>query len=145
MTEVNIPLLRKAVEWVEFQDALPMIDSEWQQNLWTASPRERSVEITISAELAGMPREQETKAINALEPHCSTAFCVAGYVAQLLDERYTKDNRVDGVHVSEFAARALGIPHTVDIKGVTVPKLFWGGNTAEAIRDFAEELAGEKL
>ena len=29
MTDVNIPLLRKAVEWVEEQAARPAIDRQW--------------------------------------------------------------------------------------------------------------------
>ena len=34
MSEVNIPLLRKAVEWVEEQAALPVAQSQWDQSAW---------------------------------------------------------------------------------------------------------------
>lgn len=36
MTELNIPLLRKAVEWVEEQDALE--NGQWDQSVFVANP-----------------------------------------------------------------------------------------------------------
>lgn len=125
----NIPLLRKAVEWVEAEAAkgkdskgLPL--GEWMQGDW----------VTNKANLVtyyGTELEQEHT--------CGTAFCVAGYVGQLTEPRYAQGDTVDGVHVSDFAEKALGLTPGEAIS------LFSGGNSAENVRSIAERIAGEPL
>ena len=123
--EVNIPLLRKAVEWVETQAALPADESEWHQGAWVWRREDQ---------------EHNT---------CGTAYCVAGYIGQMLDDQF-KDNEwgvdKDGrpCHVAHFAADALGI--TYDRFGLSANEdLFHADNTAEDVRRIAEQIAGERL
>jgi hypothetical protein len=124
---VNIPLLRKAVEWVEEQEKRPLHQRQWNQghyvhyNIW-----------------AGLKVDDLG--------YCGTTYCVAGYVGQLLEPRYSDDalpvgrlGEPDLPHVNDFAAEALGL---------TTPQadlLFSGSNTASQVRRIAERLAGEKL
>lgn len=149
MTEVNVPLLRKAVEWVEEQATRPPRESEWAQNDWVSGPAKRAHRLVLDAYYeSGMLIDSYgvDRAIAQMEPHCGTAFCVAGWVAQELDERYLQSENVDGVHVSQFAAEALGIPYgTLEHTNEVKVELFGGTNTAEDIRMIAENLAGEKL
>jgi hypothetical protein len=84
MTEVNIPLLRKAVEWAEAEAAKPRAECQWYQRFWV------------------------TPAV-CVGRDCGTCFCIAGYVGQALDARYADGDWVDDVHVSEFACEALGL------------------------------------
>lgn len=117
--EVNIPLLRKAVEWAEAEAAKPKSQSLWHQGAWS--------------ETAG----------------CGTAYCIAGYVAQVVDARYEQSQNVEGVHVSNFAAEALGIGGQVDSCGqencTCTVDLFSASNTIADVRRIAEDIAGERL
>lgn len=115
---VNVPLLRKVVEWVESQELIgPQAGREWYQGTW------------FGIGLEGWS--------------CGTAMCIAGKLA--LDDGWTPVNgaivRKAGteaaVHV--VAARLLGIDPYSDIS------LFYGSNTAADIRALAEALAGERL
>lgn len=57
-TTINIPLLRKAVEWAEAEAALPVAQSAWfQPGVVT-------------------PGEQIGRS-------CGTAYCIAGYIAMI--------------------------------------------------------------
>lgn len=129
--EVNIPLLRKAVEWVEYQAALPESQCEWYQGAWIMRQN-------------GWYNEATQQWENA---ECGTAYCVAGYVAQLVDERFKDSQWItesDGTkaHSSRVAAEALGLPEG---RSYDVPQLFAATNTAEDVRRIAEEIAGERL
>lgn len=53
----DLPLFRKAIDWVRTEAALPVSESQWNQGQW------------ISPKLFG--------------ESCGTAYCVAGYVAYL--------------------------------------------------------------
>lgn len=123
MTEVNVPLLRKVVEWVEEQNQMPVSEREWDQGVW--------VRVKWTQELG--------------QAHaCGTAYCLAGYVGQMVDERFTTEPWVeheDGsiTHVKDVAANALGLTP------VQAYWLFRAGNCAATIRTVAEEYAGEKL
>lgn len=128
MSELNVPLLRKAVEWVEEQAALPEEQSEWYQGTWRVSG-------------------------DILDRSCGTAYCMAGYIGQLLDERYKESQTVDGMHVADFAGEALGLDTPdvdatylgVGVIGHAFQPLFHASNTVEDIRRIAEELAGGPL
>lgn len=108
--EVNVPLLRKAVEWVEEQDKLDADDCMWSQELWRWSKGD-----------------------------CGTTFCVAGYVAQLVEPRYADRDYVNDVHISTRGQRALGLSDE------DAAHLFCADNTAEDVRAIAEHIAGEPL
>jgi hypothetical protein len=119
---VNVPLLRKAVEWAEGEHALGF-DSEgrpygaWYQGEWMVLSGEDS-EVTM---------------------HCGTSYCIAGYVAQTLEPRFAEGAYVDDVHVAEFARDALGI---TDLQA---SRLFHGSNKIRDVRQVAERIAGEPL
>lgn len=127
MSDVNIPLLRKGVEWVEAQAALDWSEGrEWYQGLWV-TPRNQVPQLQDDPEA------------------CGTAYCLAGYVGQLVDPRFKTSGWVedettsDDVHVSQFAQEALGI---TDYQAMM---LFSASNSAERIRQVAEKIAGEPL
>lgn len=125
MTEVNVPLLRKAVEWVEQQDQLSVQVRQWYQQSYVVEEDKRVWEL-------------------GHERGCGTAYCVAGYIGSLVDERYVNEQWAEGedgelVHVSAVAQEALGLN---DALGAS---LFAAYNDAPRIREIAEQLAGEKL
>lgn len=116
MTELNIPLLRKAVEWVEDEAQKPAVERQWDQSTW----------------IVGYG--------------CGTTYCVAGYVAMLGDERYGDSRLwvdVDGdgneIHCSDFAQRELGISNA------EAAELFFADNSAADVRRIAEQIAGGPL
>lgn len=116
---VNIPLLRKAIEWAEAEAAKPAGEfCAWNQGAFI------------------------------MQTACGTAFCIAGYVGQIVDPRYAQAERVDDVPVGQAAVEALGIPVEDGCRdpGCTcgVP-LFSATNTIEDVRRIAESLAGERL
>lgn len=134
MTQPNIPRLRKAVEWVEFNAELPEIDRDWMQESYIAGPVDRACRMLRSMDL--VPRAER---VNVLVPHCKTAYCVAGYIGQLGDKRYERADVVNGVHVGEYARQQLGLTqHQANL-------LFDGSNDAPKIRRLCEEFAGEPL
>jgi hypothetical protein len=133
MTEINIPLLRKAVEWVEAQDALPEIDSEWFQGNYVLGPAAKALY------LVGREHRSEIQNLHQVAAHCGTVYCVAGYIGQLTDERYKHSDIVGGVHVSAVAERELGLTYG------QAQELFHGSNSAAHIRELAERFAGEAL
>ena len=131
--EVNIPLLRKAVEWAEFEAAQPAIDCHWNQGWFVLKPQD------VAADLLDSCESYEASHLDALAPHCETTYCIAGYVGQLLNPAYAKNDTVRGVHVAEFARRELGISQG------DAEWLFEGSHTIEEVRSVAEHIAGEKL
>jgi len=91
MTEINVPLLRKAVEWVEEQAKKPEIDREWGQQAWYRKPF--AYARYLMQELTDNSRQEFQARIrhySHLADHCGTTYCVAGYIGQLLDEEYQK-------------------------------------------------------
>ena len=135
--EVNIPLLRKAVEWVEFQATLPEIDREWYQARYIAPPEIMAMNlIQVALETTAHDYRQQ---LQVLTNHCGTAYCVAGYVGQLASDDYKYADQVGDVHVSEFARQELGL--TLEES----QRLFAGENDAGAVRRIAEAIAGEAL
>jgi hypothetical protein len=137
----NIPLLRKGVEWVEWQDSLPAIDSQWRQEDYLMTEYRHALALLsddvqeLSRVLSG-PVQRTASQVSA---HCGTAYCFAGYIGQLLDKRYERKDTVNFVHVADFARRQLGITeHQAQL-------LFDGCNRAADIRRICEAIAGEKL
>ena len=137
MSEVNIPLLRKAVEWVEEQAQLPDDECQWVQSEWTAV---RIGNRILDPEFdAGDYTREELLAI-AQRGECETTYCVAGYIGVMLSDayKYTWAPK-NQPHVDVFAARALGISENDKWR------LFNATNSAEDVRRIAEEIAGQPL
>ena len=128
MTEptVNIPLLRKAVEWAEAEAAMPSRISRWNQGAWVINP----VEI------------QRDEA-------CGTCYCIAGFVvsqestvAPVTDKWWqvmVDDAIVDEYDFCSLAASRLGIDRA------DANRLFNASNSIEDVRIQAESIAGESL
>jgi hypothetical protein len=136
----NIPLLRKGLEWVEWQASLPEIDREWHQDSWIIPPEDRAG--IMADDILGNfahPDLDWNQVEEQVEAHCGTAYCFAGYVAQLCDKRYAADEEVNEVHVSDYAREQLGLT-----KG-QAGRLFSCDNSARSIRLLCEEFAGEAL
>ena len=119
--EPNIPLLRKVVEWVEWQDGL-YEGKEWYQGTWF----------------------RKTYLVEETE-WCDSAMCIAGKIvtdAGWVQARHDSNMVVKGFDkgfVWDVAAELLGLPSEV------ADRLFEGDNDASAIRRIAEEIAGERL
>lgn len=159
---VNIPLLRKCVEWAEVEHARGPL-SQWNQACW-AEPFESVVWARVYDE-ARQEYPEATyeelsditdKTVKAWEvPTCGTAYCVAGYAAMvsgLTDEH--------GIELNTDAVRDVLGEDAADIDlhswedvgrtllGLTKFQAGWlfnGDNTIERVRDIAEEIAGERL
>lgn len=131
MSEVNVPLLRKAVEWAEAEwakgtDEDGRLVGDWYQGEWVVTAEERDGYETLAAS-------------------CDTAYCIAGYVGVLalgpdaFDRSWWFDEDEGVTHVSEVAQRALGLTT------FEADALFKGSNTIEDVRRIAEGIAGEPL
>lgn len=142
MTETrtpNIPALRKYVEWVEEQEALPEIDRTWYQRYWHTEPS-----LVALCLLEGENGEVGISLpyLNQVAAHCGTAYCLAGKIAMDADKRYATELRVDDVHVAEKALEVLGLKSS---EFGWYHAIFKGNNTAADIRRIAEAEAGERL
>jgi hypothetical protein len=133
-TQVNIPLLRKAVEWAEVEAAKPPELREWEQNWWVLTPEERAKRREY-AEESGDPDYYAPFEVAAYykAPECGTAYCIAGFVAAHEGSTET------GMRVQDVACDALGI-YTQEAEA-----LFASQNTIADVRRIAEEIAGERL
>lgn len=125
---VNVPLLRKALEWVE-AEAEKTTDRRWYQGDWVLNIDQ------FTEDNPGRLAWLEERGLAT----CGTAYCFAGYVAQLIDERYNDDLYVNDVPVSEFAAKELGLTENQSVE------LFYGGNQIDTIRALCELYAGGPL
>lgn len=140
MSEVNIPLLRKVVEWVEEQEALTE-GRVWYQEAWLADAS-----------------DEELSSLNDAYVSCGTVYCVAGKIALDAGWRimHTADGRIndwtvekDGMQmeVRSVAARELGLEADVLVydPSTDVERLFEASNSAARVRAVAEDIAGEPL
>lgn len=138
-TKIDIPQLRKIVEWAEAEAAKPRELSNWEQGWWVSDDGKWS-EYDADGEHHIMEKD----------PSCGTCFCIAGQLAfcnlnkgEWLDSDVVRDEMGD--EITSVAARAL------DLLGVTYNQrpqqfpLFSADNSIETIREIAEELAGERL
>jgi len=133
MPDVNIPLLRKAVEWAEAEAMKPIEMSRWEQTMWVTTPQDQAYSRARLAELGprGWNGWMEQAAKRA--PECGTCYCIAGYIA----------HEVEGMAVGRSADDAAG-----DLLGISTDnadELFNANNTIEDVRRIAESIAGEKL
>lgn len=123
--EVNLPLLRKVVDWAEAEAARADEEKcEWYQD-------------TFRTPAAGIGRE------------CGTVYCIAGYVCES-DPNW--DWRREAVAGHSPGVHAMGVLGITDDEAWANDAgqfgLFSGESTIEDVRDAAEriaERAGEKL
>lgn len=134
MTEptVNIPLLRKAVEWAEAEAAKPYELCEWFQGDWVVTPGARKTH-RAWLERKGQPIE------GLAAKECGTCYCIAGYAAQVVDPHFADTDEVGDTTAREVAQEALGITDR------QADQLFAGPNTITDVRRIAESIAGEAL
>jgi hypothetical protein len=131
-TEVNIPLLRKAVEWAEAEAAKPEVLSAWDQGNWVRTRDER---------LKRMSSESRQE-----YAECGTTYCIAGYVTAGMQGMTFDDGYNDGgEHVADIAAGLLGIAPPRDALSPEPGHLFHMYNDATDVRRIAESIAGERL
>lgn len=130
-TQVNIPLLRKAVEWAEAEHAKGIRWSRWEQAMWVTTPQDQ--------ERARRAPEDERggwyKLAAQRDPECGTCYCIAGYLLHEV-EGVPEDRAVGYVN---RAAALLGIAR------VQGDALFDAENSIEDVRRIAEQIAGERL
>lgn len=126
--EVNVPLLRKAVEWAEAEAAKPdPLARQWDQSEYYRTPENRRA-------VAGRPQAD-----------CGTAYCIAGWVCHINGEQFRDTHSgmtgllANGATVIGRAQELLGLDYVTGIH------LFTGSNTIEDVRRIAEDIAGERL
>lgn len=141
---VNVPLLRKAVEWAETEATIPEIDREWAQDVWhhSAANKARDLAYTFLCDMTSKertPGEQlDIRQVSSrLEPMCKTSYCIAGWICHEAGIAPTTVDERDEFDWVENANRLLGIDRAYG--------LYSGGNSIEAIRFIAEYIAGEPL
>lgn len=136
--KIDIPLLRKGVEWVEDEATKPWSDRVWHQDYWI-----------MSAETAH-PSDSELKRGEAergqTKNFCGTCYCFAGNIAawdgfRVYDafERAKNPETGETVDPDTYATERLGLTYE------QAEALFDGDNSAEDIRRIAEEIAGQRL
>jgi hypothetical protein len=138
-TNIDIPQLRKVVEWAEVEAAKPRELSRWEQDWWVSDDGEWG-EYDAHGDYHVMQKD----------PECGTCFCIAGQLVycnlnagEYLDSDTVRNRR--GNVVTTVAARALDLLN-VTYEGMPSRfPLFSAENSIEDIREIAEELAGERL
>ena len=141
MSEVNIPLLRKAVEWAEAEAAKPEIDREWYQGAFTLDPAEYAWALLDDLpEFCGvgpvMRMEARQDAGGRSAAPCGTPTASPDTSAE-----------VAGLHTNTYAhdaADLLGIKYNGYGKEAG-GHLFHTDNSIEDVRRIAEDIAGERL
>lgn len=123
MTDFNLPLLRKAIEWAESEAIKPRAESEWYQSYFA-----------IGGEQIGRT--------------CNTAYCVAGWIADQDGGHEIAEFSIDGTSEARVAQDLLGIASDDAWGNFGERGLFNASNTIEDVREIAERIArryGEEL
>lgn len=132
MIDVNIPVLRKAVEWAEAEAAKPYELSEWVQSRYIL-PSVNDAAFSGMLDTDGWAWVKDDTVRVKKAPECGTAFCIAGKIA------WDTERNTDYDKAHEIAMDALGIDyHDAGL-------LFDAHNDIGDIRNIAEEIAGERL
>lgn len=160
---LNIPLLRKTVEWVEEQEALDIREAEnwvtesevkWHQESW--------VHGTITGkQVSAVSKYNEV--LNAYEV-CGTTYCFAGkivadtgqWIPVILFDMDDTNNLIgtewgSGTIVNKETLQVSGVQEEalallgLDAHDMDENFLFSGSNSAGQIREIAEYMAGERL
>ena len=111
--KLNVPLLRKTVEWAEEQDELRNqgLGCAWEQGSWIFDVEGRIDSLLIELENRHSVRRAELRAhyemaIADLQSkygeNCGTAYCMAGYMGQINEPLFRKDEYVDMALISDL-------------------------------------------
>lgn len=133
---VNVPLLRKGLEWVEEQAALPVTRRRWNQGSYVVPWRRWLLSQVSAAEYHKAVFQSETGALF----DCGTACCFAGYIAQEAEPGFNELSIED----QSQSARDVAIKH-LGISEWEARHLFNGDIGPAAIRSICEKIAGEPL
>lgn len=118
---VDVPLLRKGVDWVLEQNARDLDESEWDQETWRI--------------------DGET-----IDRSCGTAYCLAGYVCHVSGLEWISDLHV--VHQGRAVSPGNAARSLLGLTAREAGVMFAGRRTAQEIVKLAEyvaERAGERL
>lgn len=123
LPELNVPLLRKSVEWAEAESKRPPLDCEWNQSFW------------------------------GFKTSCGTQYCLAGHVLQEAgyDFVYGAGARIAMYSLSPTGAQGDFSERAADLVGLSrweASMLFSSENSIEDIKLIANtilERAGDKL
>lgn len=129
---VNIPLLRKAVEWAEAEAAKPAELREWDQRFWITPASATDPNLNLDGDDGWFPWGLAISYREGLSEQCGTAYCIAGYIDSL-------DGPVRYPGIPERASEKLGIDE------YQAAELFDSANDIEKVREVAERIAGERL
>jgi len=168
MSNFDIGLLRKAVEWAEEEHArkrrirkgiryfLKRGDHTWKQSFWgVARVNERTLKEGTT--VYSKPHGSKLLAVNPMT--CGTTGCIAGHICVIAGDKYlvptdTRDGveiQVDWVLTPEGEVRNIN-SRAIDLLGgdseTEVGDLFSGGNSITKVREIASRIArdhGEEL
>lgn len=127
MSDVNIPLLRKAVEWAEAEAAKPKSECQWEQKYYVLPvPDETNLMGWYNAETV-----KQTRQALGRSDDCGTCYCIAGYIAHVSGREFTYAT------AEPIALEELGLTNDHN--------LFLASNSITTVREIAERIAGEKL
>jgi hypothetical protein len=148
VSNVNVPLLRKALEWAEGEAAKPPTQSEWHQGGWRCKPHAHAMllaEEECTGEY-GVNVRRWNAVTEQLTPECGASYCIAGYITMVVhhmefDDSWHRDNE----HVSTVASRLLGIEPPRCRSRPEKGHLFCASNSIRDLRRIAGKLAGERL
>lgn len=121
-------LLRKGVEWVEEQDALPFEQRSWHQACWWISPEHHAVMTGLKAK------------------DCGSAYCLFGYLANITGQEWDAATAgMLGARLKSGRTVESYVRDLLDLDDQEAEELSRAGNSAADIREVAERLAGERL
>lgn len=168
---VNIPLLRKAVEFAEaaaarqltFAESRPL-DESYHDERDELDPSSDPSDLTWNqAFWAGTKVPFVATPEEATLEHCGTAYCIAGFVnsqhpgyevrAEAVENVFADDENGSDAYRVNLVETIYGhsFQHSetaraaLGISKYDADQLFNGGNTIDEVRYHAERIAGEKL
>lgn len=136
---VNVPLLRKGIEWAEAEDRArtDTKPSQWDQTSWVGG-----------APIDELSYDEMVSSVKLTEMECGTTCCIAGWIGflTLRPGEYINgvgtifnENNVRVEHCSDRAQRELGLDNQ------QAWDLFYRSHDIESVRTLAESIAGERL
>lgn len=133
-TEVNVPLLRKAVEWAEAESMKPRELCQWYQGAWSK---------VVTEDMRFI--DPETDEFYLKSPECGTAYCIAGYADQLATGGVEYTVGFDSETGQWRSSIEVSAREVLNLTWEQADDLFFMNNTIEDVRRIAEKIAGERL
>ncbi len=133
MTEVNTPLLRKALEWAKAESEKPRALREWDQTYYIMPKTLEELEDYNPGTSRVARRDFVAEYRETKDESCGTAFCIAGYVANITTGNMAYHR------AGSIAEKELGLNATQSAR------LFDATNSIEELEQMFEEFTGERL